>query len=451
MNPREYRGAMKRPAIVLMLIAALSPAFGQMPVRTENLVYSILAFNGRDYSPTFAREASAAIYLIAGVDNFLTVRKTFVYFWPITGEWRTDADALNVPLGGALEITDGKGRTSRIIPSRYTYFNVRGEYEQNWRVVQDAEADRAWAHWAQLLDSYNRAMREYRKRVAKQEDARASLIMRIQKLRNAGKDVTALVEDLSNLRKLEAPEPPQEYVVPPAQIQQAFILNLPPGEYSLRLRDLNGKVAEGSEKQLFLHEKRRSKGIGFEVIPGNKWTRPVASTTPAAVLYVDGSSDLYLRPFFEEEYNDLFYAKTIRNDGRGNRNLMKWERIQQVPRAGIEVSRSGSGTSKISENPWFVEQAQGSTLGYRIVPYEPHGAHKGKEPGLIAFRVPVGRESGAIGLRVLDSDGNPLPGGTRQIRVIAPPRAEIALPLLALLPLGVMGLVLAVRARRYRR
>jgi len=442
---------MKRSSLIIALLLAFAPAFAQAPVRTENLIYSVLAYNGRDYSPTFARTASPAVFLIAGVDNFLTVRKTLVYFWPLTGEWKTNMDALNVPIDGVLEITDRWGSSIRVIPSRYTYYNERGEYELNWKVAQDAEADRVWAHWSAILGAYEAAMKDYRDRLAKEQDARASLIVRIQRLRNEGGDVTALVDQLSNMKEPEAPQPPQDYVVPPAEIQQAFIVNLSAGDYTLRFKSFDGSILEGSEKRLVVHQRRRSGGIGYEVIPGDRWTRPVDSATPSAVLYVDGSSDLYLRPYVEDEYNDLYYAKTIRNDARGNPNLMKWERIQQIPRAGIELTGGGAGKSMIREEPWFVEQAQGATLGYRIVPFDPQGAQKGKEPSLIAFRVTPGQGSAVTGLRTVDSSGGPLPGSERQIRVIAPPAAEPVLPLLALAPLGAMALVLVRRARRYRR
>ncbi len=442
---------MKRAAAVIALLLAFVPAFAQRPVRTENLIYSVLAFNGRDYSPTFARAASPTVYLIAGADSFLTVRKTLVYFWPLSGEWKTNTDALDVPFGGSLEVTDWRGAMVPVVPSRYTYFNERGEYELNWKVARDAEADRVWAHWVKIMGAYQVAMKDYRDRVARQEAERSSLVARIQSLRNAGRDVTALVDRLSDIRELEAPPPPQDYVVPPAEVQQAFIVNLPRGAYSLRLRNPDGSIMEGSEKALVVHEKRRSRGIGYEVIPGDKWTRPVESSTPAAVLYVDGSSDLYLRPYFEDEYNDLFYAKTIRNDDRGNPNLMKWERIQQVPRAAVQLTGAGPGATLIHEEPWFVEQVQGATLGYRIVPYDPQGAQKGKEPSLIAFRIPLGRGTPAVVLRTLDSAGTPLAGSTRLIRVIAPPPAEIILPLLALVPLIAMACVIIGRARRYRR
>ena len=441
---------MKRILIALALLLALVPAFAQAPVRTENLIYSVLSYNGRDYSPTFVRTASPALYLIADQDSFLTVRKTLVYYWALTGEWKTSMDALNVPIDGTLEIT-GRAGPIKVIQSRYTYFNERGDYELNWKVARDEEADKVWAHWSGIMSAYQAAMRDYRTRLARQQEGRASLIVRIQKLRNEGRNVDALVDQLADMKEPEAPQQPQDYVVPPAEIQQAFIVNLPPGEYRMRFRTADGSILEGSEKTLVVHAKRRSRGVGYDVIPGDKWTRPVESPTPSAVLYVDGSNDIFLRPYFEDEYNDLYYSKTTRNDSRGNPNLMKWERIQQVPRATVDLVEGKTVKSTLREEPWFVEQSQGGTLGYRIVPYDPQGAQKGKEPSLIAFRVQMGPGKAVTELRTVDSAGKPLAGSERQIRVIAPPSAEAILPLLALVPLAVMAVVLVRRARKYRR
>jgi hypothetical protein len=442
---------MKRRAAVAALLFALLPAFAQMPVRTENLVYTILAYNGRDFSPTFARAAAGTIYLVAGADSFLTVRKTLVYYWPLTSEWKTNGEALDIPLSGTLEVTDRRGRTVTVTPSRYTYYNERGEYELNWKVARDAEADRILARWQQIAGDYEKLMSENRDTAAKIDAERSALIPRIQSLRDAGKDATALIDRLASLRAPEAPQAPQDYIVPPVEIQQAYIVNLPRGEYALRVRAPDGSILEGSEKSLVVHQKRRGGGVGYEVIPGDRWTRAVESTTPSAILYVDGSSDLYLRPYLEDEYNDLFYAKTIRNDDRGNPNLMKWQRIQQIPRAAIQLSGGSAGAALVREQPWFVEQVQGVTLGYKIIPYDPQGAHKGQDPSLVAFRVPLSRSVPALRVLALDGKGNPLPGSARQIRVISPSRSEIILPVLALVPLLAMALVLIGRARKYRR
>ena len=40
-------------AAILTLLVVPSFAQNQKPVRTEELIYSLMSYNGRDYSPTF--------------------------------------------------------------------------------------------------------------------------------------------------------------------------------------------------------------------------------------------------------------------------------------------------------------------------------------------------------------------------------------------------------------
>jgi hypothetical protein len=439
---------MRRLAVLLAVLCSLPSAHGDVPTRTENLVYSILAFNGKDYSETFAPEKADTIYLIAGTDSFLSLRKTLIYYWPLTEEWKTDTENLDEALAGTLECT-GPGRAQRSFePIRYTYFNVRGEYELNWRVVRGADADAEMQRWRDIVARYRAAGDEYQRRAMAYEEQLAALTSRIQKLRDQGRDVTALVDDLTELKKPQQPAPPADYVVPPAGIREAFILNLAEGTYALRLRNPDGSIMEGSEKRLVVFDRRRAETVGYEVIPGDKWTRPVLSHTPSGILYVDGSTTLFLRPFLQDEYNDLSYQKAIRNDARGNPNLMSWVRIQQVPKAVIEARTGDAAAATIREQPFFVEQISGTTLGYRIVPFDPQGEHQGEEPSIIAFRVPMNSDRAVIRLRTLDLRGAVLPGSEREIRVPSRGPASLLLLLTALAPLLVMAIVLVVRSRR---
>ena len=432
----------------LAALASLPAAYGDVPARTESLVYSILAFNGRDYSETFAPETADTIYLIAGADSFLSVRKTLVYFWPLTGELKTDAANLDEEIAGTLECAGGGRELRSFEPVRYTYFNVRGEYELNWRVARGAEADAEMRRFQDIVARYRAAMDDYQNRAMAYEERLASLTSRIQGLRDRGRDVTSLVDELTELKKPREPAAPTDYVVPPVGIRQAFILNLPQGTYTLRLLNPDGSVMEGSEKRLVVFDRRRAASVGYEVIPGDKWTRPVLSHTPSGILYVDGSTTMYLRPFFQDEYNDRSYQKAIRNDARGNPSLMTWVRIQQVPKATIEARTGATAAVTISEQPFFVEQLSGATLGYRIVPFDAQGEHEGQEPSLIAFRVPMSRDRAVIRLRTLDARGAVLPGSEREIRVPDRGRTGLLLLLTALAPLAVMAVVLVVRSRR---
>jgi hypothetical protein len=441
---------MKRIAATLLLVLLpLAAATAEVPVRTEQLIWSALAFNGRDYSPAFAAESSDTIYLLAGADNFLSARKTLVYWWPITSEWRTDTDSLNVQFPGTLELRDARGVLTTVPLEQYTYFNVKGEYELNWNVVTGEAARRELEKYAALYESYFKAMQDYQKKSADYDAEMQSLSMRIMKLREQGGDFAGLLTRMQTLQKPPAPAAPTYYVVPPSEMQQAFILNLAPGRYSIRLANLDDSVMEGSEKTVIVHDRSRSDGIGFEVIPSDRWTRPEASVTPSSVLYVNAAADLYLRPYFESEFNDLAYERTLNNSARGNPTISKWVRIQQVPHASVVVESPGAPAVRLAEKPFFVEQSKGSGLGYTIQPWDPAGAHKDKEPNLIAFHVPVDRTRRAMRLHALDAKGEVLPGSQREIRVVAGMPSAWILVVLAAVPLLVMAVVLIVRARLY--
>ena len=72
----------RRGAAVLVFAAIAMNAAADVPVRMEQVIYSVVAFNGKDYSPTFVPAVSDTIYTIANTDNFFSVRDTFVYWWP---------------------------------------------------------------------------------------------------------------------------------------------------------------------------------------------------------------------------------------------------------------------------------------------------------------------------------------------------------------------------------
>ena len=437
----------RRGAAVLLLLAGAAGVAAQAPLREEQFVYSIVAFNGRDYAGTFARRGAGTIYLLADVDNFITARNRLVYFWPITGEWKLDR-ALDVAFTGTLELSGRGGAPQALGMTPYTYYNVRGEYELNWQVATAAEADAVVEHAHGLTAAYYQAMTDHRRARQVYDRLLEQIVETITALRAEGKDVAGLVAELEKLEPPPEPQPPAHYVVPPVPVQQAFIVNLPAGEYGIRLLTPDGAVMEGSERRVVTFSQRRAEAVGLEVIPGDKWTRPVESTSPAAVLYVAGSTDLYLRPFFQQEYNDLFYEKLRRNDARGNPGLMKWVRIQQMPGAAVEVAASAAPPRTLREQPFFVEQLPGAALGYRIVPYDPDGKHADREPSLRAIHLPIAPQQPVLRLRVRDRAGRLLPSGDRQVRVVAPsPRARLAL-LLAAAPLLVMAAVLALRARR---
>lgn len=442
---------MRRHAATLLLLLVLSVRAGaDVPLRVEQLIYSLTSFNGSDYSSTFALQTAGTIYLLAGTDNLLSVRKTLVYWWPITAEWKTETDSLNQPFTGSLELR-GPGGSVRTIPlQRATYFSIPSAAGQQWKVLSGPDSDREFARAKKLSEDYFAAVTDYQKKVQEYDAQVEALGARISELKKQGRDASEIAARLSALVRPAAPPAPDAYVVAPEQVQDVFIVNLAPGEYSVRLLNPDGSTMEGSDKRIIAYSRRRTGGIGYEVIPSDKWTRPEESKTPASVLYVNGTTDLYLRPFFEDEVNDLFYEKTVSNQSAGNPSLYKWVRLEQVPGATIEAASPGKETVTLAEHSFLVTQSTGSGLGYTIAPYDPKTAAPDQSPSIVAFSVSVEKGGRITRLRTLDSGGHPISGSERQIRIVARPPLLPLCALLALAPLLAMGIVFTARARRNR-
>lgn len=438
---------MKRVCISMMIFAigALN-AFSEAPVRIEELIYTIVAYNGRDYSATFCREESDTIYLYANGDSFLSLKKNFVYYWPITQEWKTDSSVLDVTFDGVLEIK-GRGVEQSLFSVDYTYFNLRGNYENNWKAVKEGEAHAEWERYLGIVKSYLDAMDRYNREHTDYENRVNQLFFEISKLKQEGKDHSKKLDELNSLKSPEEPARPDYYFVPPVPVQHGYNINLPAGEYRMRFLTKDGKLMSGSEKKLIVFDKRRTEGIGFDIIPEDRWTMPSESTRPSEVLYVNGKSDLFIRPFLQNEYNDLYFNKLVANDARGNPNLNRWVKIQQVPKSSIELSL-GKELRSLKEAPYMVEQVEGANLGYRIVDYDPDGSHKNEQPSIIAFRIPIrGSERKALSLFATDEKGTNLKGSGRSIRIIEGQKAIPLLLFIAACPLIAMGIILALRKR----
>jgi hypothetical protein len=113
------------------------------------------------------------------------------------------------------------------------------------------------------------------------------------------------------------------------------------------------------------------------------------------------------------------------------------------------VSRPGQEPKVVREEPFYVEQVKGAALGYRIVPFDPQGAHKDRDPSLQAFHVPLNGDDRVVRLRVEDKDGRALKDSSRQVRVIRPSRVGFVSLILAVIPLIVMAVALIRRSRAY--
>jgi hypothetical protein len=443
---------MKRYGICVLIFLALliEPLVSEVPVRTEENIYSIAAFSGKDYALTFAKEEAHSIYIYSDADNFLSLKKNFVYFWPITDQWIIDDSVLDYTYSGNVEIIDKKGVITKLSPVDYTFFNMRGTYQNNWHILTGDEAQKEWNEYIKMVLDYQESISVYNKAVTDYQSKTTELFNEIMALRTQNKPYETLLEELGNLREPVEPSTPQKYTVPPSKIQVGFQINLPPGEYTIRFVTSEGNIVEGSEKKLCSIAPRRINSIGYEVFPERQWTQPTLSSSPASVLYLDGSSDIYLRPFYQNEYISLNYNKLVNNQASGNPNLYSWVKIQQVPESTIQINQNQE-ISDVDLNKYIVEQSKTTALGYTIVPYDPLGAHKGKIPSMEALYIPLSPDMKEAKFSVIGLDDSlATKSSARTIRIIDSIHHEFYVVLILFIPLLVGAIVLLRRKKSYK-
>jgi len=431
---------------VLAVIATVFVAAAQADShdRDEQLIHSLIVFNGSGYSRTFGAESSDTIYLLADTDNFVTLRKTFVYYRPADDALKADTTLLDVALDGSLEISGGSVDLQSLSIEDYTYYNLRGDGAARWRTATGPEAHRVHLDYEEKLRAYREGLDAYRLDRATYDYMVGELERRIEEQNRAGGDTARLEEVLGGLVAPTGPEFPEEYAAAPVRVDRAFVVNLPSGSYRTRLVRDDGKVLEGSEKTIVAFTGFGESTVGYEVIPADKWNRPVESNSRHSVIYVDGSSDLYLVAYHQHEFVDLHYEKLLRNDARGSPGLRQRVFVQEIRGVRIAVLDPGGRIATVDKLPWFVEQERTDSHGYRIVPFDPEGTHVDREPSLQAFHLDLDRYGTRIRVALVDGQGDIIADSVRRIRVPDGSTAAGLLVVLALLPLAVgIGAALA--------
>ena len=438
-----------RPAACAALLAVLATvlataARADSHDRAEQLIHSLIVFNGSGYSRTFSAESSDTIYLLADTDNFVTLRKTFVFYRPADDALHTDTTLLDTAVDGSLEISGGNVEARSLSMEDHTYYNLRGDGAARWRTATGPEAHRVYLDYQEKLRAYREGLDAFRLDRATYEYMVSELERRIEEQRQSGGDIARLEEVLGGLVAPTGPEFPEEYAAAPVRVDRAFVVNLPAGSYRTRLVRGDGKVLEESEKTIVAFGRFGEPTVGYEVIPGDKWNRPVESNSRRSVIYADGSSDLYLVAYHQHEFIDLYYEKLLRNDARGSLGLRRHVLVHEIPGVRMAVLGPGGRSATIDKLPWFVQQERTGSHGYRIVPFDPDGAHGDREASLAAFHVDLDRHGARFRVALVDSRGDIIAGSVRSVRV--PDRSTSAgvLLLAAFLPLAAgIGVTLA--------
>jgi hypothetical protein len=422
-----------RVALLALALLALLPAgaAAQAPARERQFVYGLNVYTGTEYTGGFVPAAVETVYLLADQVGVLDPKRTEVYFWPITNDYRPDWTTLNELVPGTLEVLQG-GRVIRTIElTDYVVQFDRAAGIGNGRISIGAPA------------------REHR---AEFERARQSYLDRLRAYSDASEQYNRQLEELARQPGPKTPPPmplqPAPFSLFSTDLSRGFPLELPAGEYAIQLRTPDGAILPESRKRLVAVAPRRQ-GVGYEVVPQEKWTIPERAGDPDNTIYTVPSGVVYLRPFVALEFNALEHARIANpQDVEATASRWTWVHVAAIEGASLAVDGRPVGPGEYS-----VQQVPGAALGYTIVPFErrpddpPPGTLGERNPDLRAYRVEAPAGRAALDLRLVDPGGRELPGSARQLRAV-PPVADWVLALPVVVPLAIGATVVMWRRER---
>jgi hypothetical protein len=414
----------------LVALVALWPSAssGQAPEKQRQFVWGLNSFNGVDFSTGFAPRTVDAIYILADRESAIDPKRTDVYFWPITNEYRGDFGTVNEVVPGTLEVL----RDGRIVAT-----------ESLSDYVLQFDRAREWAGGRIFFDDQARAQRQTF------EDERSGYVRRMHEYSdamdrfNADLDAVKARADAGQpVDKMpDVPFQPADFTLFSTDLLQGFRLKLAAGEYRIRERGQDGQIVPDSEQRLIAIAPRRQ-GIGYKVVPAEKWTVPEQANDPAAVVYTVPGGTVYLKPYVTAEYNALEYAR-LQNPQDLQATANRWTWVQISPLSDVTLALRGGGTERRAALDGFsIVQVPGPALGYAVVPFQrgpgdpPPGSRAERSPDLVAFKVDA-LPRGGLEARLVDAQGREVAGSARE--VIATPSTadwQFALPVLAPVLLG---------------
>lgn len=423
---------MKRLAILFVLLGLAETVFPD--ALEEIFTYEVYLSLKNGITRTYSAEEEAVLYLPKGTHFLIPVKTLRVNSGQGSGTIRPEL--LRNEVEGILSIDASK----RSDAADFTY--EIDLIEEIFTPIYGKDSLRRYEDFLKEEERYHEAVLAFMEAREVIEGKKETLGMRIARLSEQGIDTTILAAEYDSLIEPEPPIRPSREVRAP---QRGFPVELETGTHRIALIDSEGFTVEGSLKTVVVFSPLRTGEVGYEVIPGNSWTRSYPSEVSGAVLYVRGKPDLYLRVHEQETYDGFRYTKML----NGAAKAVPGSRLSVAGKTRKDAVLSiSSGTHSVNEvlTPFIIQQREGESLGYTILPYDPKAAER--EPDFSAFLVRFSPEADRIRVDALDSTGIPLRGGAREVRSLRRESCPIWLLCVLLSPSISIPIIRVVRRRR---
>jgi hypothetical protein len=340
--------------IILMYIC--QPVQAVKPEKVEALVYKYQAFNGAEHKITYSPPAADAIYLIANTDNTFDPRYTLVYYWPLTQEYFQAWERLDVPVFGKLDIMQEGQLIQQVNREKIVLFYPNGPHVGGSKVLKGKNAVAKSEEYKRIFNTFKTASATfYAKMMAYELSIRE--LMRQSPQGDAPLDLPP---------KPIEPNRPRIYV---SEYHDEMVINLPAGNYTMQMRDDDNLVVEGSQRDILVFESLGEVGVGYELIPEERWTKRLSVFDPQGGIYAQTGKVFYLVPYRTEAYDENNHNRLLNPQKAGRKRIKKWIQREYLESGQLVLMENDRIIERLERKKFYVEQIKGAELGYTIKSY----------------------------------------------------------------------------------
>lgn len=412
----------------MLLVAAAGSAYAIEPEQREVVVISARVWEGFEYREIFVPSTKADMTLIAGQESAITFVRTLEYYWPLSRQVYVDFERQRDLLEGQLVIRCDGVEVAREPLQPYAIDYPEGAAQGNGHLLWGEEAERTRAEY---LEGERRFAREY----SDAQRAHAAYERRLLET-GAARQRGEVVEHVEPPSPM--PQPSLRLVTAPAP---AFRIGLEPGDYTIAL-ELDGRTVPGTDRRLRVIGLAGSEALVADIVPEERWTRPLASNIGEARIFARPDAVFYMTLAEAGRLDEADYLPVVSPQAEPVAGRSVWIRRRSSDLRAVDAAWSGAAATTIPREPLKVEQTRGSGFGYRV-----RAARDGEKVDLDAFAVHVPSDL-TVRRGSLTVAQSPIPF-SREVVVVHPRRAGLALAL-ALLPLAAYFVLVALRYRASR-
>ncbi|WEX08990.1 hypothetical protein [Chelativorans sp. AA-79] len=402
-------------ALVLSALAPAMPAAALEPEQREATIISVRVWEGHEYREVFIPSTSDEMSLIAGRDSAIAYVRTLEYYWPLSRRIYVDFQRQRDLLEGELVIRQDGEEIARESLRPFSILYPEGAAVGEAELLWGEEAERAYAEHREAERAFAREFAAARRA----HTAYERRLLQSGAARQPGEEAE-VIDPPPPL-----PEPSLRLVMPP---QPGFRASLDAGTYTIAL-ERDGQIVPDTLRRLRVASPPKNSVLVADIVPAERWTRPLAANTSDARVYARPGATFYLTLAEANQYAETDYLPVVRPQAEPVAGRTIWIRRGPASVDQLDIQWQADGNETLAREALKVEQTRGTSFGYRV-----RAAREGEVPDLNAFTVTVPADS-SISRGVITREAGALLPLRREVVVVQPRNTATGL-ILALVPLA---------------